>query len=225
MSTTPPEEPEEPAGEPPADEEREPGGWLPPVPPGPAPGVFTPPQPSPGVFAPPPGQPQPGQPPPPPPPPAAAPPYQPYPPQPPYPVYPQQPGWQQYPSHWFAQTGEPGNGEAVTGFVLSIASVGLLVMSAGLSTILSLGLGIAGAIVGRKGRQKVDAGETRQHRGLGQAGFVIGIVGSVLSLLATLVWILVFVAAAEDENFLEDSESSWLRTGRAAALVALRALG
>ena len=68
----------------------------------------------------------------------------------------------------------PDNGQAVAGFVLSLVALGLLVISAGLSTIVSLGCAIAGIVCSRNGKKKVDAGETPKHRGLAQAGFIIG---------------------------------------------------
>lgn len=221
-------------GKPPEDEEsrrEQPtqGGWLPPVPPGQ--------QHDPGVFAPPPYQPPAPQPPPPQPP---APPAQFQQPPPPPPAQPghggpppppgwnqppwQQPGWQQPP--WQPGPQGPGNGAAITGFILSIASIALLVFSAGLSTIVSLGLAIAGAIVGKNGRDKVDRGETTQHRGLGQAGFIVGIVGIALSILAIVAWTLIF-SLVDDFDFDSDNEDLFdedFQSARAAGLVLAGAL-
>lgn len=196
------------------------GGWLPPVPPGPQqpPG---PQAPAPGAAAPgavPPGyETPPGY---------EAPPGYGGPPQPPAWQQPQwqQPGWQQ---PWTGPP-DPGNGTAITGFVLSIASIVLLVFTLGVSSIFSLGLAIAGTIVGRNGRLKVDRGQTRQHRGLGQAGYVIGIVGIVLSVLSTIVWIVVFAVVDEinfdeDDDFFEDEFDS-ARIAGAVLASALRQL-
>lgn len=218
-------------GKPPDEQEREeptPGGWLPPVAPGQGP--------DPGVFAPPPYQPPAQQPPPAsqqqPPPPAPGQ-FQPPPPAPGYGTPPPPPGWA--PPPWQQQGGwqqpgwqpapqGPGNGTAITGFVLSISSIALLFFSAGLSSVISLGLAIAGAIVGRNGRQKVDRGETTQHRGLGQAGFIVGIVGAVLSVLAIVAWTLIFSLSdgflEEDDDFFDED----FQTTRAAAVVLAAAL-
>src|SRR5690606_14489317 len=69
------------------------------------------------------------------------------------------PAWQQQAGGWqqpvWQQPAGPPNGPAVTGFVLSLAAVGLLFLSAGLSTIVSLGLAIVGTVVSRNGREKV----------------------------------------------------------------------
>jgi hypothetical protein len=145
---------------------------------------------------------------------APPPPGQPYYPPPP-PGYGQQPppgyppSHQAYPPPWgYAQPPAPDNGQAVAGFVFSIVSLGLLVISAGLSTIVSVGCAIAGIICGRNGKRKVDRGETPKHRGLAQAGFIIGWVSLTLSILATIGWILFIVLAATDDDFnWEDYES------------------
>jgi hypothetical protein len=139
-------------------------------------------QPPPGYGQPPPGQPPPGYPPP----------------------------GQGYPPQWgYAQPPVPDNGQAVGGFVFSLVSLGLLVISFGLSSIVSLGCSIAGIIMGRNGKRKVDRGETPKHRGLAQAGFIIGWVSLALSILATIGWILFIVLAATDDDFnWEDYESA-----------------
>jgi hypothetical protein len=98
----------------------------------------------------------------------------------------------------------PDNGPAVAGFVLSLVSGGLLLLSAGFSSVVSIGCAVAGMIYSRKGKRKVAAGETPKHAGLAQAGWIIGIISLVLSLLATAGWILVFVLAITDEEFRDD---------------------
>ena len=155
-------------------------GFLPPEPAGPEPELG--------------GRPVPAQPVPPPPPPPQTYGYPPPPPPPGYP-YPPQQAWA-YPQYPPA----PDNGQAVAGFVFSLVALGLLVISAGLSTIVSLGCAIAGIVCSRNGKKKVDAGETPKHRGLAQAGFIIGWVSLGLSILATIGWILVIVLAATDES-------------------------
>ncbi len=182
--------------------------FLPPEPAGPEPELSGPPakqEPPPpppppqqtyGYPPPPPGQPY-YAPPPPPPPGYGQPPPQGYPP----PAYPPQWG--------YAPPPVPDNGQAVAGFVFSLVSLGLLVISAGLSSLVSVGCAIAGIILGRNGKRKVDEGKTPKHRGLAQAGFIIGWVSLALSILATIAWILFIVLAATDDDFnWEDSEST-----------------
>ena len=177
------------------DEKR--SGFLPPQPPGPEPELG--------------GRPDPPAPEPAPPPPAYAPPQgasQQAPP--PGGWYPPlaQTGWQQPPAQpWaYPQQRVPDNNQAVAGFILSLVGGGLLLVSFGLSSILSVGLSIAGMVLGRQGVRRVDAGETPKSRSLGQAGFWIGLVSLILSVIATGIWVAVLIAALTDEEFQNDLE-------------------
>jgi hypothetical protein len=181
--------------------ESEDRGFLPPEPAGPEPELGDrPAQPPPPPLAPSPQQ----QPPPPaqtygyPPPGYGAPP-------PPGYAYPPQQQWS------YPQAAVPDNGQAVAGFVFSLVSLGLLVISAGLSTIVSIGCAIAGIVCSRNGKKKVDAGETPKHRGLAQAGFIIGWVSLGLSLLATIAWTLVLIFAITDDNWDWGTEPDTVR--------------
>jgi hypothetical protein len=206
------------------------GGFLPPEPPGPEPELGdrgreqpqtptpTPPQPQ----AAPAGQPPPG--------------YgsqQQYPPPPGYgwqgqPQGPHPPpGWQPPPWGYPPAAREPDNGPAIAGFVLSLVAGGLLLFSAGLSTIVSVGCAIAGMIYSRKGKRKVESGETTKNRGLAQAGFIISIVSLVLSVLATAFWVLILVLALADDDFRRDldnelDESQSIRASVGIAVAAVR---
>jgi hypothetical protein len=117
-------------------------------------------------------------------------------------AYPAQQQWS------YPQAAVPDNGQAVAGFVFSLVSLGLLVISAGLSTIVSIGCAIAAIVCSRNGKKKVDAGETPKHRGLAQAGFIIGWVSLGLSILATIAWALVLGFAIADEDFNIDPEET-----------------
>jgi hypothetical protein len=175
--TGPPEPPPPPA---PTPQPHQAYGYPPP-PPGQPAGYAAPP---PGYAQPPPGYtPPPG-----------------YPPGYPPPGYPP-PGWA-YPP----QPRVPDNGQAVIGFVFSLIGVGLLVISFGLSSIVSLGCSITGVICSRNGKRKVDRGETPKHRGLAQAGFIIGWVGVALSVLATAGWIVAIAVGALDESSSSDPQ-------------------
>jgi hypothetical protein len=188
------------------------GGFLPPEPPGPEPELGSPAAPEPpappppppawhqpptqGWHQPPPGypaQPPPGYPaqPPPgyagqPPPPGYPPPMQQWPPPPP----PGSPVWQP------PAPPVPGNSQAVAGFVLSATAAGLLVISFGLSSIISIICAAIGIVLSRSGRRNVDEGRTPKHRDLAKAGFITGIVTLVVATLVTTAWVLVIVADA-----------------------------
>ncbi len=94
----------------------------------------------------------------------------------------------------------PGNESAVAAFVLALSGIGLLMFFAGFSAPITLVLGILAIVYGRKGKRKVDGGETAKHRGLAQAGLIIGVVTVVLSLLAAAGWTLFFIYA-DDLSF------------------------
>jgi hypothetical protein len=53
----------------------------------------------------------------------------------------------------------------------------------------------------------VDEGKTRKHRGLAQAGFVIGIVTFAISAIVSILLIIFIIALATDEEFREDFEN------------------
>jgi hypothetical protein len=130
-------------------------------------------------------------------------------------------GWQQPPSWGYPQPAAPENNHAVAGFVLSLVSLGLLVVSVGISTVISVACAIAGMVLGRKGMRRVDAGETPRHRGLGQAGFWIGVAALVLSLLATAAWLAVLIAAISDEEFRDDLERDFDNSESITAVVTM----
>jgi hypothetical protein len=210
--------------------ESEDQGFLPPEPAGPEPELGDRPQPQPQppppaqtYGYPPPQAPVYGyQPPPPPPPgygyPPPPPPGQAYPPQPGY-AYPPQPQW------GYPQQAVPDNGPAVAGFVFSLVAGSLLIISAGFSTIISIACAIVGIVYSRKGKKKVDAGETPKHRGLAQAGVIIGWVSLALSILATIAWSLVLAFAIADDDFDWDTEPNTVRVTAAALIAGARIIG
>lgn len=125
------------------------------------------------------------------------------------------------PPHWAPQAQEPGNGVAVAALTCSIVSLGLLLTTVGLFFPVSLGLAIAGMITGRKGMANVDRGETRKHRDLAKAGWVLGIIALVLSVLAGAIVIALFIA---DPSWVEELDTSTDSSGDLSALVAMLGL-
>ena len=103
----------------------------------------------------------------------------------------------------------PDNGSAVAGFVLSLVAAGLLLISVGLSSIVSIVCAALGIFYSRRGKQRVDRGETPKHGGLAQAGFVTGIVTLVLALLATVFWVVFIVLLATNDEFRRDFEGDF----------------
>ena len=113
---------------------------------------------------------------------------------------------QPQPAPWAAPTPEPDNGDAIAGMILSVSAAALLLLSVGASSIISVICAALGIYYSRKGRARVDRGETPRHRGMAQAGFVTGIVALVLSILATIAWVTFAVVYATDEEFRQDLE-------------------
>jgi len=117
----------------------------------------------------------------------------------------------------------PDNNAAVIGFVLGLSGLGLLLLLAGFSAPLSVVVGVLAVIYGRKGRHRVKSGETDMHKGLADAGFWLGIVTVVFSLLAAAGWIAFFLTVdsldfEELEENRNDPDGVRAALGLAAAL-------
>ena len=124
----------------------------------------------------------------------------------PEPWQPQEP-WQRQGWGYPQQPREPDNGAAVAGFVTSMCAAGLLLISFGFLGFITAIAAPFGIFYSRKGKQAVDEGRTPKHRGLAQAGFVIGIITLVLSVIATIIGIVFIVAYATNEGFREDFQN------------------
>ncbi len=120
---------------------------------------------------------------------------------------------------------EPDNGPAVTGFVLALAGLGLLLYFAGFSAPLALVVGVFAVIYARRGRRKVESGETNKHAGLADAAFWLGIATVVLSLLAAAGWIAFFLTVdnLDFESLEEDpNDPDGVRSALSVAAVLAR---
>ena len=109
----------------------------------------------------------------------------------PSPEHPQQPP----PGYWQPPglpPQQPPNNDAVAGFTCGIIGVSLLFLTAGLSSIVSLVLGVVAIPYSRRGKRNVAEGRTQRHKDLAGAGYVIGIITVVLSVIAIIAWVLIF---------------------------------
>ena len=102
---------------------------------------------------------------------------------------------------------EEQNSEAVAGMVCAVTGTGLLYLSSGLSTLVSLILGVVGVVYARRGKRNVEEGKTDKHRDLATAAQIAGWITIGLSILATLVWVALLIFA---EGSDWDFETSWL---------------
>ncbi|MDH6587603.1 hypothetical protein M2161_006709 [Streptomyces sp. SAI-133] len=123
-----------------------------------------------------------------------------------YPSYPQGPqgygGW--------APPKPPQNGMGVAAMVLGILSCALFCMYG----ILSLVLGVLAIIFGIKGRKRAELGEATNH-GQAQAGFIMGIIGTILG-IAVIVLLAIGITAAinsEDDSDYYDGSLAAVATG------------
>ena len=148
----------------------------------------------------------------------------------------QQGGWTPPPAGWYPPPAqpqpwvyqpqppkEPDNGSAVAGFTLAVVGGALLLLSAGISSIVSVVCAGFGIFYSLRGRRRVDRGETPKHRSLAQAGFVTGIVTLVLAVLATAFWLLILILALTDEEFQNDLENDFENSTVTLAVLAARA--
>jgi pSer/pThr/pTyr-binding forkhead associated (FHA) protein len=97
---------------------------------------------------------------------------------------------------------EDGNVPALAAVFLGPLSILLLVFSAGAAFFISLPSGIAAIVLGGIGKRKVDRGETRSGRGLASVGRICGIIGTILSAIALVAFILVAVLLETAEDSL-----------------------
>jgi hypothetical protein len=94
---------------------------------------------------------------------------------------------------------QPPNNDAVVGFTCAVIGAALLFFTAGLSTIVSLVLGIVAIPYARRGKRVIAEGRTQKHKDLANAGYVLGIVTVVLSVLAIVAWVLLITLVDWDE--------------------------
>ncbi|WP_028808500.1 DUF4190 domain-containing protein [Streptomyces canus] len=108
-----------------------------------------------------------------------------------YPAYPQGPqgygGW--------APPVPPQNGMGVAAMVLGILSCALFCMYG----ILSVILGVLAIVFGIKGRKKAERGEAT-NRGQAQAGFIMGIIGTIIGVAVVVLLIIGITAAINSED-------------------------
>lgn len=89
----------------------------------------------------------------------------------------------------------PEESQSTKALIMSIAGAGLGLTGVGI--ILSLPLGIAGAIAANKEKKAIDAGlRDPSKRGAAVAALIIGIITAVLSLLAVLGFVILVIAIA-----------------------------
>ncbi|MEU9328547.1 DUF4190 domain-containing protein [Streptomyces canus] len=125
-----------------------------------------------------------------------------------YPNYPQGYGG------WPTPPMPPQNGMGVAAMVLGILSCALFCMYG----ILSLVLGVLAIVFGIKGRKRAQLGEATNH-GQAQAGFIMGIIGTILG-VAVIVLLAIGITAAINSDDDSDYYDGSLAVVAASASVA-----
>jgi hypothetical protein len=88
---------------------------------------------------------------------------------------------------------QPPNNEAVVAISCAVAGAGLLYWSNGLSSVVSLILGIVAVPYARRARRNVEEGRTTRHADLATAAGIAGWITIALSVLAIAAWTVVIV--------------------------------
>jgi hypothetical protein len=93
----------------------------------------------------------------------------------------------------------PSSGLAVTGIVLAVCSLGLLLLSLGLSFALSLPMAIGAWVAAARARKSGSTGQASAAR-------VLAILGVTLSVIAMVAWLALIVAGFSPEELQRDLE-------------------
>lgn len=99
---------------------------------------------------------------------------------------------------------EEGNIPALCAVFLGPLSIFLLVFSSGAAFFVSLPCSIGAIVLGNMGMRRVDRGEADSHRTLANIGRITGIIGTVLSTLALVAWLVIAVALDAAGDNLSD---------------------
>ena len=99
---------------------------------------------------------------------------------------------------------ERDNPQAITAMSFGLSGLGLLLLSGGISFLVSIPCAIVAIVVGRRGMRAVDTGVATKHRRYAKAGFTTGIV--TCSLGAFMGVSLILAAIFPDEFESNDDE-------------------
>jgi pSer/pThr/pTyr-binding forkhead associated (FHA) protein len=97
---------------------------------------------------------------------------------------------------------ERGNVPALVAVFLGPLSILLLLFSSGAAFFVSLPCAIGAIVLGTIGMRNVDRGRADSHRGLAHLGRVTGVIGTILSVLALVVFLVVATALDATEDSL-----------------------
>jgi hypothetical protein len=103
-------------------------------------------------------------------------------------------------------TGSETNGLALTALILGIIGVTVLLLTLGLGFLFTLPCSIAAWICAAQARARIAVGETTAGRGHAQAGYILGVLGVVLGVMAMIGWIAAIASGLDLEELRDDIE-------------------
>jgi hypothetical protein len=98
------------------------------------------------------------------------------------------------------------NGLALTALILGIIGVSLLVLSLGVLFIVTLPCSIGAWICAAQARARIAVGESSTGQGQAQAGFILGILGVVLGVMAMIGWIAALASGLDLDELRQELE-------------------
>jgi hypothetical protein len=98
------------------------------------------------------------------------------------------------------------NGLALTALILGIIGVTVLLLTLGLGFLFTLPCSIAAWICAAQARARIAVGETTAGRGHAQAGYILGVLGVVLGVMAMVGWIAAIASGLDLEELRDDIE-------------------
>jgi hypothetical protein len=98
------------------------------------------------------------------------------------------------------------NGLALTALILGIIGITVLLVSLGLAFLFTLPCSIAAWICAAQARARIAVGETSAGRGHAQAGYILGVLGVVLGVMAMIGWIAAIASGLDLEELRRDIE-------------------
>jgi hypothetical protein len=102
--------------------------------------------------------------------------------------------------------GSETNGLALTALILGIIGVTVLLLTLGLGFLFTLPCSIAAWICAAQARARIAVGETTAGRGHAQAGYILGVLGVVLGVMAMIGWIAAIASGLDLEELRDDIE-------------------
>jgi hypothetical protein len=104
-----------------------------------------------------------------------------------------------------APRGRP-NGLAIAGLVLGITGLALLLLTIGTAFVLTIPCSVAAWLLSARARTRIAVGEAEGGASQAKWGYILGIAGVVLGVVAMVVWIILIGSGFSIEEFRDNLE-------------------